>query len=116
MNSDCIFCKIVEGKIPSKKVYEDKHVIAFHDIQPQAPVHVLVVPRTHVPSVLDVKQEQFQIFQNVFFGAQEVAKKLSLDKDGFRCVFNTGKHGCQSVFHLHLHVLGGKQLGGTMAG
>ncbi len=116
MNSDCIFCKIIDGKIPSQRVYEDKYVIAFHDIQPQAPVHVLVVPRTHVRDVLDVDKEHFQIFQNVFFGAQEVAKKLSLQKDGFRTVFNTGKNGCQSVFHLHLHVLGGKQLGGSMVG
>jgi histidine triad (HIT) family protein len=113
---DCIFCKIVEGKIPSKRVYEDKYVFAFHDIQPQAPVHVLVVPREHVKDVSGVSQEKLRVFQDVFFGAQKVAEKLSLEKDGFRTVFNTGRHACQSVFHLHLHVLGGKQLGGNMAG
>ncbi len=114
--SDCLFCKIIEGKIPSKKVYEDEHVVAFHDISPQAPVHVLIVPRTHVTDVAHVSTENGEIFQHVLLAAGEVAKKLSLTKNGFRTVFNTGAHACQSVFHLHLHVLGGVQLGGSMVG
>lgn len=114
--SDCLFCKIIEGKIPSKKVYENEHVLAFHDISPQAPVHVLIVPKAHVADVSQVSSTNADIFQHVLLAAGEVAKKLSLTKDGFRTVFNTGPHACQSVFHLHLHVLGGAQLGGSMVG
>ena len=116
MPTDCLFCKIIAGKIPSKRVYENAHVVAFHDIQPQAPVHVLVIPRQHVSGVTDVALADAEIFQQVFLGAKEVARLLSLNKDGFRTVFNTGLHACQSVFHLHLHVLGGGQLGGSMVG
>ncbi len=116
MPKDCLFCQIVEGNIPSKLVYENENVVAFHDISPQAPVHVLVIPRKHVSGVSDVSTTDAEIFQHVFLGASEVARKLNLTKDGFRTVFNTGRHACQSVFHLHLHVLGGAQLGGSMVG
>lgn len=116
MAGDCIFCKIIEGKIPSNRVYEDENVFAFHDIQPQAPVHVLVVPKKHVVSVADVSAADSSVFQHVFVGAQKVSELLSLKTNGFRTVFNTGRHGCQSVFHLHLHVLGGTQLGASMVG
>lgn len=111
---NCIFCKIVEGSIPSAKVYEDDAVVAFKDIQPQAPVHVLVIPRHHVAGVSAVEDKS--IFGDVLEGARQVAKKLGLEGDGYRTVFNTGRHACQTVFHLHLHVLGGGQLGGNMVG
>jgi histidine triad (HIT) family protein len=103
-------------EIPCKEVYSDSKTIAFYDIQPQAPVHVLVIPKKHYTSLLDVPLEETSIFQSLFESAQKVAGKLLLTEAGFRTVFNTGPHGCQSVFHLHLHLLGGSQLGGSMVG
>jgi histidine triad (HIT) family protein len=111
---DCIFCKIVNGELPSKKVYEDDHVLAFHDINPIAPVHVLVVPKKHIPSILDVTEEDVPYIGAIHFAIQKVAKELGVAEEGFRVVNNCGKHGQQTVFHIHYHVIGGRQLNWTM--
>lgn len=110
MRVDCIFCKIVKGEIPSKKVYEDDRVVAFHDINPIAPVHVLVIPKKHIPSVLDIQEEDRELISHLHLCLQKVAKEMQVDQSGFRVVTNTGKHGQQTVFHLHYHVIGGRQL------
>lgn len=113
---ECIFCKIVKGTLPANKVFENENVVAFRDISPQAPVHVLIVPRKHVNDVLDVKLQDAQIFADLFRAAQQIAAQLGIAGPGFRTVFNSGDHACQSVYHLHLHLLGGVQMGGSMVG
>jgi histidine triad (HIT) family protein len=113
---NCIFCQIIEGKLPSQKVHDSERVMAFRDISPQAPTHVLVVPKAHINDVSSVSATHGPVFQELLVIAQELAKKWGLDKSGFRTVFNSGEHGCQTVFHLHLHLLGGAQMGGSMVG
>lgn len=112
--SDCIFCKIARGEIPSNKVYEDEHVLAFHDVSPQAPVHVLVIPKEHTENLLTAKALSSETLAALMRGAANAAEALSLSEDGFRIISNCGKHACQSVPHVHIHVLGGKQLSETM--
>lgn len=109
--SDCIFCKIVAGQIPSSKVYEDDHVLAFHDIHPQAPVHVLVIPKKHLASAGELSSEDSTILSHVFAAIQAVAKSKGVAESGYRVVTNTGKDAGQVVFHLHFHLLGGQPLG-----
>ncbi|MBW5444892.1 HIT domain-containing protein [Cohnella sp. CFH 77786] len=109
---DCIFCKIAEGTIPSRKVYEDDHVLAFHDIQPQAPVHLLVIPRKHVASLDDAAPEDAELLGRAMLAAKQVAREAGLGENGYRVVTNIGPHAGQVVFHLHLHVLGGEKLAG----
>lgn len=111
MSPDCIFCKIVAGQIPSSKVYEDEHVLAFHDIHPQAPVHVLVIPKKHLASVNEWSREDGAMLTHVFAAIQNVANSTGIAESGFRVATNTGKDSGQVVFHLHFHVLGGKPLG-----
>lgn len=108
---DCIFCKIIEGSIPSKKVYEDEHVLAFYDIQPAAPVHVLFIPKKHIPSLNDVSGDDFALIGEIHKAAQIVAKELGVAEAGYRLVNNCGKDGGQVVFHLHYHLLGGEKIG-----
>lgn len=115
-SKECIFCKIIKGTLPSEKVYENEHVFAFRDISPQAPVHVLIVPKKHVVDVLDIKVEDAAIFQHLFLAAQQIAAKLGVAGNGFRTTFNSGDHACQTMFHLHLHLLGGVQMGGSLVG
>jgi len=115
-SKECIFCKIIQGTLPSKKVYENEHVFAFWDISPQLPVHILIVPKTHVGDVLDVRPEQGMIFQQLFLAAQQIAGQMEIAGSGFRLVFNSGEHACQTIHHLHLHLLGGAQMGGSMVG
>ena len=103
--TDCIFCKIVSGAIPSKRLYEDDEVIAFHDIHPIAPVHFLLVPKLHVASLIDCATEHEGLLGRLLLLAPELAKEQGLD--GFRTMINTGKSGGQEVFHLHVHVFGG---------
>ena len=107
--SDCIFCKIVAGAIPSRKVYEDEHLYAFHDIQPAAPVHILIIPKAHVASLADCNQSHADDLGRLLLSAPKIAQELGLD-DGFRTIINTGKGGGQEVFHIHAHVLGGAKL------
>lgn len=107
---DCIFCKIVNGEIPSTKVYENEKVLAFNDINPMAPVHVIIIPKEHITTLLDVTPEKMDILIAMFSAAQKVAKINNIDKKGFRTVINCNKEGGQIIFHLHMHVLGGSRL------
>ena len=111
---DCLFCKIIAGEIPSGKVYEDEYVYAFRDIAPQAPVHVLIVPKTHVASADEINEESSSLIAHIFAAIPKIAKAEGL-ANGYRIVTNVGEDGCQSVKHLHFHLLGGKQLAGEMA-
>ena len=111
---NCLFCKIVKGDIPSTKVYEDEQVLAFRDIAPQAPPHILVIPKTHIGSVAEVTAENSAVVAHIFEVIARVAKQEGLE-EGFRVVSNCGAHGCQSVKHLHFHILGGAQLTEKMA-
>lgn len=106
---DCIFCKIVSGDIPSTKVYEDETVYAFNDLEPQAPVHVLIIPKQHVVSAADIDGENSGLVAAVFEAAAKIARQLNLE-NGFRIVTNSGEDGQQSVKHLHFHMLGGRKL------
>ena len=110
---DCLFCKIVNGEIPSTKVYEDDYLYAFNDINPQAPVHVLIIPKKHIDSAADITNENADLVAKVFVAAAKIAKELNLE-NGFRIVTNSGEFGCQSVHHIHFHLLSGKQLSGQM--
>ena len=106
-----IFAKIIAGEIPSEKLYEDEHVVAFRDIQPQAPVHVLLVPRKPLVSVADAGIEDAELLGRLLLAAAKVARSLGLEDDGYRLVTNIGEYGGQSVFHLHVHLLGGRKMG-----
>ncbi|MBM7614656.1 histidine triad nucleotide-binding protein [Alkaliphilus hydrothermalis] len=109
--SECIFCKIVNGEIPAKKVYENEKVLAFHDISPVAPIHLLIIPKKHIPSVLDVEaKDAMEIMPEVFVAVSKLAKDFKLEDAGFRLVNNCGSDGGQTVAHLHFHLLGGRQL------
>ena len=107
---NCIFCKIIGGEIPSTKVYEDECIYAFKDISPQAPVHILVVPKVHIESAADITAENSAAVAKCFEAISQIAKNEGLE-GGFRVITNSGKDGRQTVNHLHLHVLGGKTLG-----
>ena len=111
---DCLFCKIISGEIPSTKVYENEWVYAFRDIAPQAPVHILVVPKTHIASADEITDQNTDLVAHIFEAIPKIAKAEGL-KNGYRIVTNIGEDGCQSVKHLHFHILGGKQLAGEMA-
>ncbi|BAD39498.1 histidine triad nucleotide-binding protein [Symbiobacterium thermophilum] len=111
MAHDCVFCKIAAGEIPSSKVYEDEHVLAFRDINPVAPVHVLVIPKQHVPSVAEFGPEHDELLSRLFAAVRKVAAETGVAETGYRVVTNVGKDAGQQVFHVHLHVLGGRPLG-----
>ncbi len=107
---DCVFCEIIKGNIPSSKVYEDEFVTAFNDLNPQMPVHVLIVPKKHIASANDLVTEDAELVGRVFLAAKEIAKKLGLD-GGYRIINNCGEDAGQTVKHLHFHMLGGKSMG-----
>ena len=111
---DCLFCKIIAGEIPSTKVYEDEKAYAFRDINPQAPTHILVVPKAHIASVDAISAENADYVAHIFTVIPQIAQAEGL-VNGYRVVSNIGEHGCQSVKHLHFHILGGAQLKDTMA-
>ena len=111
---DCIFCAIINGTIPSKKAYEDDSVYAFHDINPQAPVHVLVIPKAHIASANEINAENAPVIAHIFEAIPKIAADLGLE-NGYRVVTNIGDDGCQSVKHVHFHILGGKKLSENMA-
>lgn len=111
MPNDCIFCKIVAGEIPATRVYEDEHVLAFNDINPVAPVHVLVIPKRHLSSVNDLRAEDSALLGHLFQACQYVAKEKGIAGSGYRVVTNAGSDSGQVVFHLHFHVIGGRKLG-----
>ena len=107
--NDCLFCKIIAGDIPSTKVYEDENVFAFRDINPQAPVHILVVPKQHIACAADITAENSAVVAHVFESIAKIAKAEGLD-NGYRVVNNCGEDGGQTVMHLHFHILGGLKL------
>ena len=109
-NHDCVFCKIIRGELPSKKVYEDDKIIAFHDIAPNAPVHVLVIPKEHIPSMNFVNEENSQIIAEIMVLIPKLANELKVDQSGYRVVVNCGSDGGMAVEHLHFHILGGRPL------
>jgi len=108
--SSCIFCKIAAGEIPAKKVYEDDQVVAIHDIEPQAPVHVLVIPKKHILGVNDLAPEDEAIVGHAYSVISNLVKELGVNETGYRVVVNSGRDGQQSVPHLHFHILGGRML------
>lgn len=109
----CIFCRIARGEIPSRKVYEDDEVFAFHDLRPQAPVHLLVIPKEHVPSLYEAGMAQQRALGKMLALAGELARREGA-ADGFRIIVNTGRVGHQEVYHLHMHILGGPEPLGPM--
>lgn len=106
---DCLFCKIIKGEIPTNKAYEDDEVIAFHDLNPQAPVHLLVIPKKHIPTVGDLEDIDVVVVGNMIKVAKELAKENEITGSGFRLIFNNNRDAGQEVFHLHLHLLGGRK-------
>lgn len=109
--SDCLFCKIINGDIPSKKLYEDEKIFAFYDIDPQAPVHFLVVPKEHISSALEINETNAGIVGYIFTKIGDLAREMGFDKNGYRIVNNCGTDGGQTVGHLHFHVLAGRNIG-----
>jgi len=107
--SDCLFCKIVAGEIPSKKVFEDEYAFAFHDIDPKAPTHILIVPKKHIRGLKEAGAEDAEIVGQCHLVAAQIARQLGIE-DGYRTVLNVGPKAGQSVFHLHVHLLGGRDL------
>jgi histidine triad (HIT) family protein len=108
--TDCLFCKIVSKKIQAKITYEDESVMAFEDINPQAPVHTLVIPKKHISTTLDIKDEDNALIGHLFQTAKKIAEGKGIAERGFRLVVNTNPEACQSVYHIHLHLLGGRHM------
>jgi histidine triad (HIT) family protein len=105
---DCLFCKIANKQISSNIVYEDSDVTAFTDVSPKAPVHILIIPKRHISTVLDLKDEDMELIGRLYIIAGKIARDRKIDQDGFRLVMNCNKNAGQSVFHIHLHMLGGR--------
>lgn len=110
MKDDCLFCKIIKGEIPSTKVYEDDMVLAFNDINPEAPIHILVVPKKHINSFADLSQEDKDIIWHIHEVINKIAEEKNFKDDGFRVVTNCGKNAGQTVMHLHYHILAGTKM------
>lgn len=108
--TDCIFCKIIAGEIPSKKIYEDDKVLAFYDIEPSAPVHFLVIPKAHVASVNEINEENADIISHIFKSINKIVQELNIADTGYRVITNCGEDGGQTVGHLHFHIIGGRKL------
>ncbi|MGL5380829.1 histidine triad nucleotide-binding protein [Clostridium sp.] len=107
---DCIFCKIINGEIPSTKIYEDEKVIAFNDISPEAPVHFLVIPKAHIEGANDINEENSNIISHIFLVINKLVRELNIDQSGYRIINNCGRDGGQTVNHIHFHVLGNREL------
>ncbi|MEW6619855.1 MAG: histidine triad nucleotide-binding protein [bacterium] len=110
----CIFCKIINGEIPAKIIHQDDKVIAFADISPQAPVHILIVPKTHIPTILDLQEIDKDLVGHIYLLAKKLAIENNIDKSGFRVVTNCNRDAGQEVFHIHFHLLGGRKMGGVL--
>ena len=108
---DCIFCKIINGEIPSDKVYEDDDVLAFRDINPVAPIHILVIPKKHIAKLTDLTIEDETVIGKIYTAINKIAVQEGFAEDGFRVITNCGKNGGQEVMHIHFHILGGRELG-----
>lgn len=113
---DCIFCKIIKGEIPSEKVYEDEEILAFKDINPAAPIHILVIPKKHINSLLDLNEEDYTLIGKIQKVINKLSKQLNIEEEGFRVIVNCGKDAGQEVMHLHYHLLAGKKLGDKIVG
>ena len=112
----CLFCDIVSGKVPGQKIYEDDLVYSFEDKYPQAKKHILIVPKKHIESLDTIEDKDMEIIAHIFRVAKKIASMQDISKSGFRTVFNCNSEGAQSVYHLHLHMMGGEQLGINMSG
>ena len=108
---DCIFCKIIKGEISSEKIYEDENVVAFKDINPVTPIHILVIPKKHIASLLDVTEENCYLISKIFIAINKIAKQIGIEQNGFRIVANCGKDSGQEVMHIHFHLLAGQKMG-----
>ncbi|WP_326908952.1 histidine triad nucleotide-binding protein [Sedimentibacter sp. MB31-C6] len=111
----CIFCKIANQEIPSELVYENDNIAAFKDLNPQAPVHILVVPKKHIGSINEIKEENKSIIADIFEAIPIITKQEGINDSGYRVISNCGENGCQSVEHIHFHILGGKKLSETLS-
>lgn len=107
---NCIFCKIISGEIPTNKIYEDEEIIAFNDINPQMPTHILVVPKKHIESIIDITKDDEILIGRIYTAINKIAKELGIDKNGFRVITNCGEDAGQTVKHLHFHILAGKKM------
>ena len=107
---NCLFCKIIDKEIPSKTVYEDEHVLAFEDLTPQAPIHILIVPKKHISTSLDIQEEDNELIGRMLRAANAIAKEKGIAENGFRTVMNCNRDAGQTVFHIHLHLLGGRAM------
>ncbi|MBI3988800.1 MAG: histidine triad nucleotide-binding protein [candidate division NC10 bacterium] len=107
---ECLFCRIVKGDLPSRKVYEDELTFAFDDINPKAPVHILIVPKIHLPTLVDAGPSEQELLGHLLLAANKIAKEKGIDGRGFRLVLNCNPEGGQVVYHLHIHLLGGRQM------
>lgn len=110
-DTDCLFCRIVHGEIPATEIYRNQHVVAFRDISPAAPQHVLIIPTKHIASLSDLQPEDVEIAGHLLMAARTVAETLGVRESGYRLVFNSGPDAMQSVFHIHGHLIGGQQMG-----
>ncbi len=106
----CVFCKIVAGEIPSKKVYEDDALLAFEDVNPAAPVHILIIPKKHMETLHEIQDADKKLIGSIFIAANEITRKKGIAQEGFRIVANCGENGGQTVFHIHFHLLGGRRM------
>jgi histidine triad (HIT) family protein len=110
MVENCLFCKIINGEVPSKKVYEDDEIYAFHDIEPAASTHILIIPKKHIPSVSQMKEEDIILIGKLIYTATKLAKQENIEKSGYRLVINNGPDAGMAVDHLHLHLIGGRKM------
>jgi len=110
ISDDCLFCKIIKGKVPANIVNQSEHALAFRDINPQAPVHVLIIPKEHISSSRDLSEENIHYLSEMAFLSQDVALKEKITQDGYRWVINTGNNGGQTVGHIHMHLMGGRNM------
>ena len=108
---DCLFCKIVNKEIPSKIIYEDEEILAFHDINPLTPIHILVIPKKHIKSVIEIREEDEKLIGKIYTVINKIGRELGINEKGFRVITNCGEDGGQEVKHLHFHLLAGKKLG-----
>ena len=111
MNKPCIFCEIAAGRMDAEIVHEDDHVVAFRDIHPQAPVHVLIIPRKHIASMLAITPEDAELLGHMHLTARQLARELDIAEGGYRSIFNCGSDAGQTVWHIHLHLMGGRSMG-----
>ena len=107
---DCIFCKIISGEVPANIVLENDSILAFKDIEPQAPVHILIIPKKHITSINDIKFNDRDICGDMLLAAKQIAKISNINNSGYRTIFNTNEDGGQTVFHIHMHLLGGRKM------